>query len=71
MEMPVIGLLYAVLCGRWLLAENLKSNGLNPLHWHRSAVHVPEAVGQAAQLTIILLGFDLFLRMGKARKAVK
>jgi hypothetical protein len=71
MELPTIVILYGVICGYWLLPDNLRTAGLNPLHWPRGGGHLRSAFGQAVQLTIVLLGFDLALRMGKNRRATR
>jgi hypothetical protein len=71
MELPTIIMLYGVMCGYWLLPDNLRTAGLNPLHWPRGGGHLRSALGQAAQLTIVLLGYDLSLRVGKSRKATR
>ena len=71
MEVPTIVILYGVICGFWLLPDNLETAGWNPMHWPRGGGHLRSAIGQAVQLTIVLLGFDLALRMGKSRRATR
>jgi hypothetical protein len=71
MELPTIIILYGLICGYWLLPDNLRTAGLNPLNWPRGGGHLRSAVGQAVQLTIVLLGFDLSFRMGKNRRATR
>jgi hypothetical protein len=71
MELPAIVMLYGLICGYWLLPDNLRTAGLNPLHWPRGGGHLRGALGQAAYLTVVLLGFDLALRMGKSRRATR
>ena len=71
MELPTIVILYGVICGLWLLPDNLRTAGLNPLNWPRGGGHLRGAIGQAVQLTIVLLGFDLSLRMGKSRRVTR
>ena len=71
MELPSIVILYGVICGFWLLPDTLETAGLNPLHWPRGGGHLRSAIGQAVQLTIVLLGFDLSLRMGRSRRATR
>ncbi len=68
MDLPVLILLYGVLCGWRLLGDNLLHAGLDLEAWTRARLHFRDALAQAIELTIVLVAFDLTLRLGAGRE---